>query len=351
MDTAPRQPEPPEPRAELPREDQARTELPRARVRRRRWSAGLVWIVPLVAALFAGYLFWERYGNYGPEITLRFKDGAGVRVGQTPLRYRGVQVGEVTGVALSEDHKSVEVRVRLQRSAAAIAREGSVFWIVRPEVGIGNITGLSTVITGPEIQALPGTGDERSVFAGLDSAPAALDLSGLKLVLRTSRLGSLQRNSPVYYRGVEVGVVQEAVLKEDATAADLHVLIRERYAPLVRSNSVFWNVSGVSVSGGLFRGVQMRLESMRSLVAGGINFATPPTPGPRVRPGQVFPLHADARGDWLAWAPRIPLEGDKDSSAGADTPREAGASGPARQRPKPKPKPQGAAKMTPPTPP
>ncbi len=294
------------------REDTA--ELPAARVTRRRWSAAVIWIVPLVAALVAGYLIYGRLKERGPEITIQFRDGSGIRVGQTPILYRGVQVGEVTGVGLSKDQRHVEIRARLQRSAAAIAREGSVFWVVRPEVGIGTITGLGTVITGPEIQALPGSGEERSQFTGLDSAPAALELRGLKVVLRTSRLGSLQRNSPVYYRGVEVGVVQEATLSPDATGVHVHALIRNRYAPLVRANSVFWNVSGVSLSGGLFKGVQFKLESLRSLAAGGINFATPNDSARAVEDGQVFPLHAEGRREWLNWAPRIPLRLDQDES-------------------------------------
>lgn len=290
-------------------------ELPLARVTSGRWGTAAIWVVPVVAAFIAGYLFYGGIKEHGPEITIRFRDGSGVKVGVTPIRYRGVQVGEVTAVELSQDQQHVEIKARLQRSATAIAREGSVFWIARPEVGIGNITGLSTVITGPEIQALPGAGEARSEFTGLESAPAALELKGLKIVLRTGRLGSLQRNSPVYYRGVEVGVVQEASLAPDASGVHVHVLIRQRYAPLVRANSVFWNVSGVSLSGGLFRGVEFKLESLRSLAAGGINFATPDGGARPAREGQVFMLHAEGRREWLAWAPRIALPRETNDSA------------------------------------
>jgi paraquat-inducible protein B len=298
--------------ADEPRRDDAES-LPRARVSRGWWGTAAIWIVPVVAAVLAAYLMYDRLKDHGPEITINFRDGSGIREGQTPILYRGVQVGEVTGVGLSRDQRHVEIRARLKRSASGIAREGSVFWIVRPEVGIGTITGLGTVITGPEIQALPGTGEERSEFTGLESAPAAMELRGLKVVLRTSRLGSLQRNSPVYYRGVEVGVVQEATLSPDATGVHVHVLIRQRYARLVRANSVFWNVSGVSLTGGLFKGVQFKLESLRSLAAGGINFATPNDSARPVQNGQLFPLHAEGRKEWLNWAPSIPLPEDKDS--------------------------------------
>ena len=287
-------------------------ELPRASVTRRRRMFPVVWVVPLIAALVAVYLVYDRVREFGPKITIRFKDGTGVRTGQTPIKYRGVTIGEVTTVELSENREQVLVTARLQRSAASIAKEGAIFWIVRPEVGFGSITGLRTVITGPEIQVLPGNGAAKSEFLGLDRAPISAEPEGLKLILRADRPRSLKPNTPVYYHGVEVGVVQTVELGPNADTADVHALIRQRYAVLVRSGSVFWNVSGASVSAGLFSGLQIKMESVRSMVTGGIEFATPNDPGARqVRDGTVFPLYGAARKEWLQWAPRIQIPAEK----------------------------------------
>lgn len=288
-------------------ERRAAADLPRARVHKPGLRAPVAWIVPLVAAVIAGYLVLDRVREFGPEVTIRFKDGGGIRVGQTPVKYRGVPIGEVTKVELSEDLQHVAVGVRLRRSAASIAREGSTFWVVRPEVGAGTITGLSTVITGPEIQVVPGDGQAAKTFEGLERAPAALEEKGLRIVLRAVRLSSIGRGSPVYYHGVEVGVVQSADLGPDAGSVDIRVLVRERYAPLVREGSVFWNVSGVSVSGGLFNGVKLKMESMKSVAAGGISFSTPSAQAPKAKEGAVFDLHEGPAKEWLGWAPRIAL--------------------------------------------
>ncbi|HKU71974.1 MAG TPA: MlaD family protein [Burkholderiales bacterium] len=282
-------------------------DLPRAVTDRPRWRSLLVWIVPLVAAIVAGYLVFDRVRQYGPEITVHFKDGGGVRVGQTPVRYRGVPIGEVTKVELADDLGNVAIGIRLQRSAAAIAKEGSTFWIVRPEVGFGSISGLSTVITGPEIQVVPGNGAEKKEFEGLERAPAALEERGLKVILRGKRLKSISRGSPVYYRGVEVGVVQAADLGSNSALVDVQVLIRQRYTSLVRSGSVFWNVSGVSMSGGIFKGVQLHMESLKSAASGGIEFATPSAQAPRAKEGEVFELNESAPKGAQGWQPRITL--------------------------------------------
>ena len=283
-------------------------ELPKARVRRRR-VFNLAWIIPIVAAVVAGWLIWERMQERGPQITVSFKDGGGLRVGITPVKYRGVVIGEVRDIELSEDHRSVLVRTRLQRSAAGIAREGAVFWIVRPQVGFGNVTGLNTVLTGPEIHVLPGKADapKATQFVGLDSAPVGLETAGLKVVLRAERPRSIRPNTPVLYRGVEVGMVQKLDLGPNSISADVHVLIFERYAGLVRQGSAFWDTSGVSVRGGLLKGIEIDIESLRAIATGGIEFATPSEKAPRVKPGTVFFLHDKPKDEWLSWTPRIPV--------------------------------------------
>jgi paraquat-inducible protein B len=283
-------------------------DLPKANVKRSRWNFSVVWTIPVIAAVVAAYLVYGRLQQLGPRITISFKDGSGLKTGQTPINYRGVQVGEVTAVELSEDHQVVLLKARLQRSAASIAKQGAVFWIVRPEVGIGNITGLGTVISGPEIDALPGTGKTQSEFVGLENAPVALEEKGLKVTIITDHLGSLRPGSPLYYRGVEVGTIQRCDLSPNAATVAIQVLIKQHYAKLVRTGSKFWNVSGLDVSFGMFRGLEINMESLRSLAAGGIAFATPD--GPKDQPakdGMIFQLYSKPAKEWLEWAPKIPL--------------------------------------------
>jgi paraquat-inducible protein B len=286
---------------------QEQDELPKAKLRRARLFR-IAWVVPLVAAAVAGWLLYERMRAFGPEIAIQFEDGGGLRVGQTPLKYRGVQIGEVTGVELSKDHKHVVVKARLQRSATEIAREGAQFWIVRPQVGFGNVTGLGTVLTGPEIEMRPGEGVPRKEFVGRESAP--FDEVGLRLVVRAERPKSLRQNSPVYYRGVEVGNVQKVDLSPNGASADVTLLVRARYAALVREGSAFWNSSGIAVKGGLLKGLEVEFESLRALATGGVEFASPPN-SPRAKAGTVFFLHDEPKKEWLGWQAKIPLAAEK----------------------------------------
>jgi paraquat-inducible protein B len=286
-------------------------ELPKSRVERRRPWLQLMWVVPVVAIGVAAWLVNQRVSQYGPEITIQFKDGGGLRVGQTPIKYRGVQVGEVTGLEIGEDRGHVLVKARMQRTAAGLASKGTVFWIVRPQVGWGNVTGLNTVISGPEIHLLAGKGEEEvTEFVGLERAPLAMGANGLRIILKAERPSSLRPNSPVFYRGVEVGVVRDVELSADSTAADLHLIIWQRYAALVRTGSSFWDVSGVSIKGGLLKGMEIDFESFRTLIAGGIEFASPGG-SPAAKSGATFFLHGAPQKEWLGWSPKIPLAHEK----------------------------------------
>ncbi len=291
-----------------------RDDLPRAKVKRRRWSFPIVWVVPAVAALLAAYLVYDQVREYGPTITIRFKDGSGLRAGRTPIQYSGVRIGEVKVVKLSDDLRDVVVEARLLRSAASIAREGSEFWIVRLGTELQDISNLGTVITGAYIQVLPGNGEPKSDFVGVEASQVALDPDGLQIVLRASRLGSLKPSSPVYYRGIEVGAVRAVQLSADATLAEVHVTIRPRYVRLVRGGSKFWNASGADLKLGLFSGLEINVESLRSLVGGGIAFATPSDPQARpARNGAVFALYDQPVKEWLAWSPQIPIRTEESS--------------------------------------
>jgi len=285
-------------------------EIPKARIKRRRLFR-LVWIVPVIAIAVAAALVWQRMQDYGPQVTVTFADGAGLRVGQTPVRYRGVQIGEVTGVRLSRDEKNAIVRIRLTKSGAGIARDGSQFWIVRPRVsGFGQISGLATVLSGPEIAVKPGSPDNASKyeFTGLETPPSSIE-GGLRIVLRAER-PKMRVDAPVYYRGVEVGVVHKLDLAPNALSADVHIVIYPRYATLVREGSTFWDVSGVNVRGGILKGVEVQFESLRAFITGGIEFATPPGTA-RAKQGTVFFLHDEPKKEWLSWAPKIPLPPEK----------------------------------------
>ena len=286
--------------------ESAPRDLPQAKITGRT-RISIIWIVPLIAAIAAGWLVFKNVRASGPVITIQFNDGDGLQANQTVLKYHGVSIGEVQSVQLTKDTAHVEVEARLTASAKNLARDKSVFWIVRPEVGAGGLSGLETIVSGPYIQVQPGDGGEQKHFIGAEDPPILnQSKSGFEIILKTPQINTLSIGSPVYYRGIEVGAVEYFALSANATNVEIHALIEPAFAPLVRQDSQFWNAGGLSMRLKFF-GINISAENLKSLVIGGIAFATPTSPGVLATNRSVFPLNEKADDVWLKWSPTIEI--------------------------------------------
>lgn len=269
----------------------------------------LIWIVPVVAVALASWMLYREWRNHGPEITIEFADGEGVEPRQTKLEYKGIVVGEVKAVRLGRNLHRVIVRVQLTKNAAAIARQGAKFWIVQPEIGFGGVSGLETLLTGARLGVRLGDGPPATHFRGVESPPAAERTDeGRAFLLRAERVGGLQIHAPVFYRDVKVGEVEAAKLSDDSTSVLIRIRVQHAYAPLVRSNSRFWNAGGAPIQFSLFGGGNGQKRSLQSIISGAISFATPDAPGEIAPDGAEFPLNKSADDDWLKWHPAIPIQ-------------------------------------------
>ncbi len=246
----------------------------------------------------------------GIPITIRFSTGEGLTPGQSKVKFKGVTAGFVERMRVLPDLTGVSVQVVMDPRAEPALLSGTRFWLVAPKVDITGVSGLETLTGGAYIAIQPGKGAPQRSFTAESAPPAAAKApKQLKILLTADRRGSLKSGSPVYYRQVKVGEVAGAELAKSADYVYITCLIEEKFAPLVRKNTRFWNVSGIGVDFGLFRGGQIKTESLESVLAGGVSFATPDNDkmGETVKNGAVFPLFDKPEEEWLAWRPKIPL--------------------------------------------
>ncbi|EJM62881.1 PqiB family protein [Pseudomonas sp. GM48] len=258
--------------------------------------------------LFANH---EEATQKGEVITIKLDRADGLRTG-TPIRFKGLDVGKVEGVDLSEDLQSVLLTARITEVPERIARVGSQFWVVKPELGLIKTSNLETLVTGQyiEVQPAPKNLGPQKNFVALTTVPeTAKQEAGLSLVLSAARRGSLKAGVPVTYREIAVGKVTGYELGETADRVLIHILIEPKYAPLVRSGTRFWNTSGFDFDVGLFKGATVRTESLETMIQGGVAFATPDGErmGSPARPEQTFALFDKFEEEWLGWAPKISL--------------------------------------------
>ena len=249
--------------------------IPQAR-RRRRWFS-LVWIVPLLAVAVVAGLAIRAFADRGPLITISFSDAEGIEPGDTKIRHKDVDLGTVESLYLNADMSRVFVRARMRRSVTPHLTSNTRFWIVKPRVGVGGISGLSTLVSGSYIEMYPGSGNspEQRSFVGLDDPPALTpDIPGRSFVLHTSDLGSLTAGSPLNYRGIPVGEVEGYQLDASGKQINVYAFVRSPFEKYITSQTRFWNSGGIDLAVGV-QGLRFRASSWQQLISGGVSFDTP----------------------------------------------------------------------------
>jgi paraquat-inducible protein B len=250
--------------------------LPNAYITRKK-GISAIWIVPIIALLFGAWLIMKAVSERGTFITVKFDNASGIVVGKTEVRYKGLPTGIVTGLEVSEDLQSVIVEIEMVAKAKNMLTDKTLFWAVTADISFQGISGLETILSGNYINVQPdfeGKGNARKEFIALSEPPILSETTpGLHINLQADKLGSLGRNSPVSYKQINVGHVSGYHFDNQTNKVNIKVFIEPAYAHLVKENSHFWNASGFEVSGSLSAGMQVKTESLASIISGGIAFS------------------------------------------------------------------------------
>lgn len=276
-----------------PVQESAAKPLPRV-ARRPKRSLAWVWFIPLAALLIGLSIVWRGISQKGPTISITFQSAAGIETGKTQIRYRDVVIGLVKSVRLNGMHNGVIVEAELTKDGAAFARDGSRFWVVRPRIGLGGVSGLTTLLSGSYIETdFDTTSSSRASekdFVGLEQPPPITsDRPGRHFVLRSDTLGSLGPGAPIYFRRIQVGLVTGFTLNDSGEHVDLNIFLDAPYDKFVDSSTRFWNESGVDLTIGP-QGMNLQTESLLSIIAGGISFASFGKPHPLSDAAKPFKL-------------------------------------------------------------
>ena len=270
--------------------------VPHAATRRSR-RISIIWIIPLVAVAIGAWLAWDTLSKEGPTIKISFESGEGLQAGQSQLKYKDIVFGTVKSLALSPDQTHVIITVATTHQAERLLTEGTVFWVVKPRLFAGNISGIETLLSGSYIGMLPAAeaGKTQRDFVGRQDPPVlSAHVPGHTFLLKSKRIGAVSVGSPIFFRDLNVGEVLGWDIADMAEYVTIHAFVRAPYNSYVHDQTRFWNASGVSIKlGGT--GVEVQMESLKALLLGGVAFETPVSDIHTAETAEdhVFPLFAD----------------------------------------------------------
>ena len=267
-------------------------------VTRRSRRMSVIWIIPLVAVAIGAWLAWDTLSKEGPTITVTFSTAEGLQPGQSQLKFKDIVFGTVKSLKLAPDNTHVIVTIATTREAKPLLTDKTVFWVVKPRLFAGNVSGLETLLSGSYVGMLPGAtaGKPRHKFTGREDPPILSEhVPGHIFLLKANRLGSISLGSPIYYRDLSIGEVLGWDIADMADYVTIHAFVRAPYDSYVHDDTRFWNASGLSIKlAGA--GIEVQLESLKALLLGGIAFETPDLEGRTESVSledHVFPLFAD----------------------------------------------------------
>lgn len=240
----------------------------------KRWSP--VWIVPIVTVLIGAWILFYHFSHQGPEVILITTNAEGIEGGKTTIKSRSVDVGIVESAVLTDDLHHVEIKARLNSGMEKLLREDSAFWVVKPMIGRGGVSGLSTLLSGAYIELQPGAkGEKAKEYQLLDAPPLAPpDAKGIRITLDSRKAGQLNAGDPVLFRGYRVGSVETSSFDTDKRMIAYQLFIAAPYDRLITTNVRFWKDSGIAVDMSA-SGMRVEMGSLATLLSGGVSFDVP----------------------------------------------------------------------------
>jgi len=228
-----------------------------------------------------GYMFSlypdVESANYGIPMTLTLASSEDIVEGSTKVMYRGLEAGFVKDIQINNDaQRTVTAHIMLDPRTELILREGTKFWLVKPEISPSGFNNLQLLLSGAHITFQPGGGAFKDHFDILSEAPPQIPLRpGKTLMLSADGPVDLSPKSPVYYKNIQVGEVVDVGIDKTGMKIRSSVFIYQDSLKFLSKKSVFWVQSGVEMHGSLADGVSLATGPLAKMLHGGVNFTTP----------------------------------------------------------------------------
>ncbi len=255
----------------------------------------VVWLVPALALIISLGVAYQNYASQGVLIEISFNNASGISAGETVIKYRDVTVGRVEKVEFADGLSDVLIHARVDQKIAPYLDDDAAFWVVRPKVSVRGISGLDTVLSGVYIEGNWDTeADEAQFeFIGVETAPITrAGMRGTLITLRARNGSALSEGAPILHKGIQVGYLETPELSFDGRDVVVQAFVEAPYDRRITSTTRFWDTSGFSVKFGA-SGVALDVNSLASLIQGGIAFDTVVSGGDALVNGQLFDLFDD----------------------------------------------------------
>lgn len=232
-----------------------------------------IWLLPLFTAIIGIWLLFNNIVNARKTITIHFLSAQSIIPDKTRVLYKGVKIGKVKKIQF-DIKGGVDVTAQIEPDATFMLKKQTKFWLVSAKINSISISGLDTFLTGSYINMSPGNGPDSTHFIAISKQPVLAPHDALLISLQSTNARSISSNSSIFYKKIKVGQVMQVCLDNSGQFVKIKAYIDKKYSHLVKKDTKFWNISGITANLST-SGLHVKLDSLTSLIAGGITFSSP----------------------------------------------------------------------------
>ncbi len=239
-------------------------------------SISRIWLIPIIAVLIGAWMIYFHLSNQGPSISISFINADGIEAGKTKIKIKNVDIGVVKDIKLSDDLSGVIVTAQIRKHDMHLLKKDAQFWVVRPKIGKGGISGLSTLLSGAYIELSQGFSKEDGrQFKGLENKPVTpAGTAGLHVTLDSRGYRALQIGDLILFHGMNVGRIEYIYFNAKEQIVYYDAFIESPYDKLLTTNTKFWEINGMEVDLSA-DGFRVESGTLEALISGGITFDVP----------------------------------------------------------------------------
>ena len=235
-----------------------------------------VWFIPIIAVLIGSWMVFQTWSNQGPLITVFFETAEGITIDITKIKLREITIGKVVDLKLNDNFDGIQITARLEKNTQKLLKIDTEFWVVKPRIGNGGVSGLSTLLSGAYIELSPGIKSEsRYDFVGLENPPVTpLGTPGLHITLDSDSQSGLDIGDSIIFRGIKVGRIEYVHFNVDERTVYYDAFIESPYDKLVTTNTRFWQINGIEIDLSA-DGLRVQTVTFETFIGGGVTFDVP----------------------------------------------------------------------------
>lgn len=191
------------------------------------------------------------------------------------LYYKNREVAYVKDISLQDD---IVITLEAPKKYKYLFGKNSKMYLKGATLSLEKIENISSAFLGDNLYLLADKNNGFKSDYTLDAInPSDIHYKkGVRVKLHAKESKNIAIDSPIYYKGFEIGIIYDADLTPDGETIIFDLFIEEKYQNILKEQSRFYKVTTIDIDAGLF-GAKIKMGSAKAMLKGGIHFINTPT--------------------------------------------------------------------------